>query len=114
MDLEPVDQYTLEIKRKIFIAVIMVKTSLVTQTVKNLPTVQETGVRSLDGEDPLEKGMVTPTPVFLSGEFCRQRSLAGCSPWGRKESDITEPLTLSLSFHGKSRIQLGIKNWDFF
>ena len=26
-----------------------------------------------------------------------QRSLAGCSPWGRKESDTTEPLTLLLS-----------------
>ena len=37
-----------------------------------------------------------PTPVFLSGEFHRQRNLAGCSPWGRKESDTTEWLTLSL------------------
>ena len=27
-------------------------------------------------EDPLEKGMATPTPVFLSGEFHGQRSLA--------------------------------------
>ena len=26
-----------------------------------------------------------PTPVFLPGEFHRQRSLAGYSPWGRKE-----------------------------
>ena len=65
MDLEPVDQYTLEIKRKIFIAVIMVKTSLVTQTVKNLPTVQETGVQSLDGEDPLEKGMLTHSSILV-------------------------------------------------
>ena len=31
-----------------------------------------------------------PTPVFLPGEFHRQRSLAGYSPWGLKESDITE------------------------
>ena len=31
--------------------------SLVPQTVKNLPTIQETQVRSLDWEDPLEKGM---------------------------------------------------------
>ena len=29
-----------------------------------------------------------PTPVFLPGEFHGQRSLAGYSPWGRKESDI--------------------------
>ena len=27
-----------------------------------------------------------PTPVFLPGKFCGQRSLAGYSPWGRKES----------------------------
>ena len=31
-----------------------------------------------------------PTPVFLPGEFHGQRSLAGYSPWGRKESDRTE------------------------
>ena len=28
-----------------------------------------------------------PTPVFLPGESHEQRSLAGYSPWGRKESD---------------------------
>ena len=37
-----------------------------------------------------------PTPVFLPGEFHGQRSLAGYSPWGHKESDMTEQLTLSL------------------
>ena len=40
---------------------------------------QETWVQSLGGEDPLEKGMA-PTPVFLPGEFHRQRTLAGYSP----------------------------------
>ena len=34
-----------------------------------------------------------PTPVFLPGEAHGQRSLAGCSPWGRKESDTTERLS---------------------
>ena len=57
--------------------------------VKNLPAMWETQVRSLGREDPLEKGML-PTPVFLLGEFHGQRSLAGYSPWGRKESDTTE------------------------
>ena len=33
--------------------------SLVVQTVKNLPAMQETWVRSLGREDPLEKGMAT-------------------------------------------------------
>ena len=37
-----------------------------------------------------------PTPVFLPGEFHGQRSLVGYSPWGHKESDATEQLTLSL------------------
>ena len=36
-----------------------------------------------------------PTPVFLPGEFHGQRSLAGYSPWGCKELDMTEELTLS-------------------
>ena len=49
-------------------------------------------VRSLSREDPLEKGMPTHL-VFLPGEFHRQRSLAGYSPWGRKESDMTERLS---------------------
>ena len=36
-----------------------------------------------------------PTSVFLPGEFHEQRSLVGYSPWGQKESDMTEQLTLS-------------------
>ena len=39
-----------------------------------------------------------PTSVFLPGESHGQRNLAGYSPWGHKESDTTEQLTLSLSF----------------
>ena len=35
-----------------------------------------------------------PTPVFLPRESHGQRSLAGYSPWGRKESDTTEQLLL--------------------
>ena len=31
-----------------------------------------------------------PTPVFLAGESHGQRSLAGYSPWGHKESDMTD------------------------
>ena len=37
-----------------------------------------------------------PTLVYLPGEFHGQRSLAGYSPWGRKESDMSERLSLSL------------------
>ena len=57
--------------------------------VKNLPGMQETWVRSLDQEDPLENS----SPVVLSGEFHGQRNLAGYSPKGHKESDTTEQLT---------------------
>ena len=31
-----------------------------------------------------------PTPVFLPGEFHGQRSLVGYSPWGCRESNMTE------------------------
>ena len=34
-----------------------------------------------------------PTPVFLPGKSYRQRSTAGYSPWGPKESDMTEQLS---------------------
>ena len=37
-----------------------------------------------------------PTPVFLPGKSHAQRSVVGYSPWGCKESDATERLTLSL------------------
>ena len=57
----------------------------------NLPAMQETGVPSLGWEDPLEKGMTTHLS-FLPGEFRGQRSLAVCSPWGRKGLDTTKHL----------------------
>ena len=63
--------------------------SLVAQTVKPLPTMWETSVRSLGQEDPLEKEM-QPTPVLLPGKSHGWRSLVGYSPWGRKELDTTE------------------------
>ena len=33
-----------------------------------------------------------PTPVLLPGKSHGQKSLVGCSPWGRQESDTTERL----------------------
>ena len=57
------------------------------QLVKNLPAMRETWVQSLGWKDPLEKR--NATPVFWPGE------LHGLyRPWGRKESDMTERLTL--------------------
>ena len=38
-----------------------------------------------------------PTPVLLPGKSHGRRSLVGCSPWGRKESDMTERLHFHFS-----------------
>ena len=59
--------------------------SLVAQTVKNLPAKQDPWVRKIPWRRAWQ-----PTPVFLPGEFHGQRSLVGCSPCSRKESDTTE------------------------
>ena len=61
------------------------------QTVKHLPTMRETWVQSLGWEDPWRRKW-QPTPVPLPGKSHGWRSLAGYSPWGRKESDTTEQL----------------------
>ena len=53
------------------------------------PAIQETQVPSLDWEDPLENEKL-PTPVFWPREFHELYS-----PWGSKESDTTEKLSLS-------------------
>ena len=57
-------------------------TSVVAQTVKPqcLPTMQETQVRALGQEDPLEEETATYSR-FLAW---RMRGLAGCSPWGHR------------------------------
>ena len=41
-----------------------------------------------------------PTPVFMPGESHGQRSGAGCSPWGHRESDMTEWLTTTTTVEG--------------
>ena len=48
-----------------------------------------------------------PTPVLLPGKSHGQRSLVGCSPWGREESDTTERLHFHFSL---SRIGEGNGN----
>ena len=73
--------------------VINTEASLVAQRVKNLPAMQETRFDPWVGKIPWSRGWL-PTPVFLTGEFHGQRSLAGYSPWDHKELDTTEQLTL--------------------
>ena len=72
--------------------------SLVAQLVKNLPGVQETWV----GKIPWRRERL-PTPVFWPGEFHGLYS-----PWGHKESDTTEQLSLSRS-HILVKICRGLK-----
>ena len=45
-----------------------------------------------------EKEMATHSSI-LPGKSHGQRSLAGYSPWGRKESDTSEVTSLSLQFY---------------
>ena len=66
--------------------------SLVAQLVKHLPAMQETWVPSRGWEDLLEKGKATHSSILawrIHGLY---------SPWGHKESDMTERLLLSQDF----------------
>ena len=58
--------------------------SLVSQLVKNPPAMQETSVRSLNWEDPLEKGKATHCSILAWR----------IHPWGSQESETTERLSL--------------------
>ena len=50
---------------KLFNESTVIRASLVAQTVKNLPVVQDTWVQSLGQEDPLEKGMTTHSSTLV-------------------------------------------------
>ena len=66
------------------------RASLVAQLVKNLPAMQQTWVRSLGWEDPLEKGKATHSsilglPLWLSWvRICLQCRRHGFNPWVEK------------------------------
>ena len=78
--------------------------SLMTQMVKDLSTRLQTQVWSLGRDDPWRREW-KHTPVFLPGEFHGQRSLVHYSPWGHKESYVTEAtFTLSLILDGRWHI----------
>ena len=65
----------------------MVWASLMAQVVKNLPMMQETQVRFLSWEDPLEKGMVTHSSI-LAWRIPWTEESGGYSPWGHKQLGI--------------------------
>ena len=72
--------------------------SLMAQTVKNMPAMQETRVPSLGREDPTEKGMTTHSNI-LAWRIPWTKEPGGLWSMGWQESDTTEQLTLSLYFH---------------
>ena len=60
--------------------------------VKNPPANRTCRIHLWVGKIPWRRKWPS-TPVFLPGKFHGQRSLAGYSPWGRKELDLTERLS---------------------
>ena len=65
---------------------------ILAQMLKNLPAVQDIWVWSLGWEDPLEEGLAPLRYSCLENPH-GQRSLVGYSPWGHKQSYMTEQLT---------------------
>ena len=57
------------------------------QTVKRLPTMRETQVRSLGQEDPLEKEMAAHSSI-LAWRIPGTEEPGGLCLWGRTESDL--------------------------
>ena len=60
------------------------------QKVKNMPAIQETRVRSLGWEDPMEKEMATHSSILDWRIPWTEEPEGLYSPWVHKESDTTE------------------------
>ena len=76
------------------ISYLYVWASLVAQKVRIHLQCRRPGFNPWVGNIPWRRVWL-PSPIFLPGESRGQRSLVGYSPWGCKESDTTEWLTLS-------------------
>ena len=63
---------------------------------------QETQIQSWGWEDPVEQEMATQSSILCQENPHGWRSLAGYSPWGHKESDMTERLTHTHTTHKDS------------
>ena len=70
--------------------------SLVIEMVKNSPAMQETQVRSLGWEDPLEKEMATPFSILARKKISWTEEPGGLQSMGSQRVGATEQLTLSL------------------
>ena len=92
--------YSLSLNLGIFIHI--TRASLMAQQGKNLPAnAGDTGNRRRGFDSWVEmipwKRKWQPTPVFLPEKSHGQRSLAGYSPWGCRESDMPEWLSIRVS-----------------
>ena len=75
--------------------------------IKNLPANFRDKRREFDswvGKIPWRRAW-QPTSVFLPGESHRQRSLVGYSPWGLRESDMSEQLSVYTHTHTHTHVR---------
>ena len=83
--------------------------SLMAQTVRNLPVMQETQVRSLGQEDPLEKGMATHSSIF-AWRIPRTEEPGGLQSlgwqWVRHDWRINTSALLTLTFSEYWKLEL--------
>ena len=77
------------------------------QTVKILGLEREAVLLKTFSRHTLRRRQWHPTPVLLPGKSHGRRSLVGCSPWDREESDMTERLHFhfSLFMHWRRKWQ---------
>ena len=73
--------------------------SLVAQRAKNLPAMQETQVRSMGQEDPLEKGMATYPSILAWKIPWTEEASESYGSWGCKESQTAEVTNTFNFFH---------------
>ena len=77
----------------------MYRASLVARMIKNLPAVKDIWVWFPGREDAPENGMATHSGILVWVH--EQRSLAGYSPWGRKELNANW-VTNTFTFHNST------------
>ena len=75
------------------------------QMVKNPPAIQETWVRSLGREDPLDEGMATPSSILAWRIPMDRGAWQTTVHGGRKESDTTKRLHFSFTFMCQAQCQ---------
>jgi len=89
----PYNEILFSNKKELNVDIYNIRASLVAQTVKNLSTMQEPGFDLWVRKILWRRKWLLP-PVFLPGEFHRQKSLLGYSLWGHIELDMTARLSI--------------------